>query len=91
MHSSLQTSASRDQGEPSQGYTIGEDSYVVVFSLEPIERLLGTISTVSRDCLRLPVGWVRPTATSNLWCGKGDVGVGVGDITLESIHVHCEW
>lgn len=78
---------SREEGEPSRGYKFGGDTYVVLFGLEPIEGLLGTICTVSRDSVRLSVVWVCPTATSKLGCGKPDGGGGVGDSTLESVHV----
>ena len=60
-----------------------------MFRLEPVQGLFGTIGTVSGDCVRLPVGWVRPTATGNLGCGKPDGGGRVGNTALESIHVVC--
>lgn len=82
----LQTSISHDEGGELRS---DEDTDVVLLRLEPIQGLFSAIGTVSRDRVRLSIGWVSTTATSNLGSGKADGGDRVGDTTLESVHVVC--
>lgn len=86
----LRTSRPHDErGELGREQETDGGTNVVLLCLEPIQGLLGTIGTVTGDRILLSIGWVGTTATSNLGSGKADVGDGVGDTTLETVHVVC--
>jgi len=62
-------------------------TYVVSFLLEPVEGVLGTISTVTGRRVHNTVGRIGTASTRDLWLSQGNIRGGSGDVALESSHI----
>lgn len=65
------------------------DTHIVALFLEPVERLLCTVCTVSRSCLHSVSFRVCTASTGNLWLGKRDIRGRACHVALETIHIIC--
>lgn len=61
--------------------------HVVSLLLEPVERVLGTVCTVTRRSVRDAVSRVSTASAGDLWCGQRNVRCRPSDVALESGHI----
>jgi len=62
-------------------------THVVAFNVEPIVRLFGTVSTVTRRRVRFLVVWVLTTSTGKLGLSNWDRRCRTCHVAFEAVHI----